>query len=268
MKYVRRALGEAADVSAGGGERGFWREVVTVVSVVVALVATAYLVVGWLVEWTLPRISAEREQRWFADFPVPGGPGTAGAAEPAQHDHVAAVLARLTVQPEVPAIRYRVVILTDPDANATAWPGGTIAVTTGLLDVVGDDDVALAFVLGHELGHFAQRDHLRGAGRELGRGLVWWMLFGGSGGADVLSQRLYQLIDLGHSRQQERGADEWGVRLVLHAYGTTAGGDRLFRWLAERDGDRKWLTVLSTHPASADRVEALRRYAARLGESP
>ncbi len=49
------------------------------------------------------------------------------------------------------------------------WPcqGGHILLFQGLLDILKTEN-SLSFVIGHELGHFKNRDHLRG----LGRGIV------------------------------------------------------------------------------------------------
>ncbi|MCF3649564.1 M48 family metallopeptidase [Synoicihabitans lomoniglobus] len=262
MKFVRRDLGESAEASAGGGDRGLRREIVVLVAGIGGLILGAYFGVGFLVEWTLPLISPEREQRWFAEFPVEKSEVVLDAARRDQLFEAQVILDQLTRQPEVPQIPYKLIMVPDRDPNAFAVPGGTIVLTTGLMDVLDGHEIALAFVLGHELGHFAQRDHLRGMGRSIGRGLVWALIFGGSGGVDVVSDRANRLLDLGHSRQQERGADGFGVRLVLAAYGTVEGGERLFSWLAETAQSNAGLTLLSSHPAPEDRIAALRASAA------
>ena len=59
---------------------------------------------------------------------------------------------------------FRVEIDSSAAPNAMALPGGLIVVTQGLLDQV-ESENELAFVLGHELGHFRNRDHLRALGR-------------------------------------------------------------------------------------------------------
>ncbi len=264
MKFVRRDLGETADVSSGGGIRGLGREITVLVSAAIILGSGFYFGIGWIVEWTLPHISAEREQRWFASFRDATNVEDVSDERRTQHDYAAGVLAKLTEHPDLPKVDFQLMVVPNKAPNAFAIPGGTIAVTTGLLEVVGENEVALAFVLGHELGHFAQRDHLRGFGRAIGRGLVWALIFGGSGGIDLVSTRTQQLLDLGHSRQQESGADHWGMRLVLATYETDQGSDQLFRWLADRDQTPAWFNFASTHPAPADRIEKLRVYAREL----
>ena len=50
--------------------------------------------------------------------------------------------------------------------NAFVEPNGTIYITSGLLDKIDDKEI-LTFILAHEMGHYAHRDHLKVFGREL-----------------------------------------------------------------------------------------------------
>ena len=59
--------------------------------------------------------------------------------------------------PESP-YAFHAVVWEASQPNAFALPGGWVAVTTGLLEGAGSEN-ELAFVLGHELGHF--RGHVR-----------------------------------------------------------------------------------------------------------
>lgn len=267
MKFVRRDLGEAAEASAGGGESGLGREIVLMGGALLALVLTLWFGIAWATELTLPLISPGTEHKWFGNFsPSQLSSDSALTAEQeARHARVAAVLARLTADPSVPRIEYRVFLLPGREPNAFAFPGGAIGVTEGLLDIV-EEEVPLAFVLGHELGHFAQRDHLRGLGRQLGRQLAWALIFGDGG--DLLGSHLSSLLDLRHSRGQESGADLFGLELVHRIYGTTAGTDRLFAWLETRDQNPRWLEMLQTHPVPTNRLTEMRAHAARLGAAP
>ena len=83
--------------------------------------------------------------------------------------------------PAVPKLPYRLILIENPKPNAFAFPGGTIGLTSGLIDSL-DDPEALKFVLGHELGHFHERGHLRGLGRAIGSAVVFSILFGGDMG--------------------------------------------------------------------------------------
>jgi len=264
MKHVPRDPGQAADASSGGGGPGLLRETLLLGVALCVITLVLWFGTGWAVELALPRVSVGLEKKIFGRF----SPDRLAAADlltgglDARRERAARVLAKLAADPSVPRLDYRLVVVPGRGPNAFAFPGGTVGVTAGLLELT-EEDAALAFVLGHELGHFAQRDHLRGIGRQLGRGLVWALVFGVDG-SDLLSTHLSALLDLRHSRSQEGGADVFGLDLVHRTYGTIDGTDRLFAWLEQRDRQPAWLEMLQTHPEPAGRLADLRRHAARL----
>ena len=155
-------------------------------------------------------------------------------------------------------------VLPSEDVNALALPGGTILVTTGLLEATRSEN-ELAFVLGHELGHFRNRDHLRG----LGRGLVGQLLgsvVGGGGALDVLMMT-EELASRSYSREQERDADAFGLQLVYAEYGHVAGAGDFFERIPDvGDGiEAHALEYMSTHPMSESRADGLSQLAIERG---
>jgi Zn-dependent protease with chaperone function len=261
MKFVQRDMGAAAEASSGGGDRGLAREIGILLSATAVLLLALYFSIGWLVDLTLPRISPETEVAWFRTF-VPGDAMTGLTDEQAaQVRKLQDLVDRLALGPGVPRIPFRVVLFDQDEVNAFAFPGGTIAVTRGLLEHV-DTDIGLSFVLGHEIGHFVQRDHLRGLGRSVGRGIVFSLIFGG--GSDVFTSQTAHLLDLSYSRRQEKSADEIGLRLTYALHGQTEGSEALFRWLAKEPSTLTPPGFLSTHPHSESRIADLRAYAEKL----
>ncbi|MEL6871048.1 MAG: M48 family metalloprotease, partial [Pseudomonadota bacterium] len=120
----------------------------------------------------------------------------------------------------------------------------------------------LAFVLGHELGHFAERDHIRQLGRATALTLFLSAVSSGSGGASVG----FSFADLtlrGFNREQESQADAFGLRLLVSEYGHVADAGAFFTRIAEQASvfDR----YVGTHPAPDDRVAALQRLARQNG---
>ena len=102
--------------------------------------------------------------------------------------------------------------------NALAFPGGLIVLTTGLLDGLGSEN-ELALVLGHELGHYAGRDHLEGLGRGLALAFTLGIFGAGeSGSAAGLAALAAQLAARGHDREQETLADAFGLALEQAEY--------------------------------------------------
>jgi predicted Zn-dependent protease len=175
------------------------------------------------------------------------------------------VLDRLAARwPENP-YTFRVFAVDAPEPNAFALPGGAIALTTGLLEQV-DSENELAFVLAHELGHFAARDHLRGLGRGLTLGLLLQAI-GGFGASDAVPSLASDLASRGFARDQERDADAFALDLVVAEYGHAGGADRFFARLPDAEaelGDRA-AVWFRTHPLTEGRIRALRARAAEHG---
>ena len=164
--------------------------------------------------------------------------------------------------------QLRVSIWSAETPNAFALPGGWIGVTRGLLDSV-ESENELAFVLGHEIGHFHNRDHLRGLGRGVALGIVLAAV--GSTGAGVagdLASLAGALAQRGFDREQESDADRFGVDLVVAEYGHAGGAAEFFARMPEADGVAGDIeSYLSTHPLSAERIDAIEAYAEGLGRA-
>lgn len=151
---------------------------------------------------------------------------------------------------------FRVQINDSSAPNALAFPGGLIVVTSGLLDSVQSEN-ELAFVLGHEMGHFRNRDHIRGLGRGLAIGILISAVSSNDGGAR-LGATVADLTLKGYSRRQERAADAFGLLIVQREYGHVADAWRFFERIEEAHGSTGDIaSLLSTHPSPDDRAERL-----------
>lgn len=152
---------------------------------------------------------------------------------------------------------YQVLYIPDSTVNALAIPGDRIIIYSGLVKQVKSEN-ELMMVLGHELGHFANRDHLR----SLGRQLLWqvaiasflgdatWIQSTAASGIAALSNAQY-------SQSQESQADEVGLTLLQKTYGHTAGATDFFAKLSQQKGVD--LAFLASHPAPNRRVTELNR---------
>lgn len=240
------------------------RELAVLLGGLLAVVLGLGVAAALAVDWIVPRLPPGVEVALFGGL-VPE-PGDAAHADP-RAARVQALLDRLATHwPEAP-YAFRVDVMDAEEPNAFALPGGTLWVTSGLLERATSEN-ELAFVLGHELGHFHGRDHLRGLGRGVATGLVLAAL--GTTGADVtvaLADTASGLAERSFGREQERDADAFGLALVAEEYGHVAGTTDFFQHLPDPDGaaDGALTGWLSTHPLSAERTEALRRLARERG---
>ena len=138
-----------------------------------------------------------------------------------------------------------------------------IVVTAGLLDEV-ESENELAFVLGHELGHYRNRDHLRA----LGRGLVFSLVFAVMTGRDAsnIGINVADLALRSFNRRQELAADNFGLELVYTQYGHVGEAWRLFeRWDDAEDSLLDVVGYTSTHPQAGDRIKDLEELARSRG---
>ena len=148
-------------------------------------------------------------------------------------------------------------------SNAFALPGGTIVVTDGIVALADKHqlgDEALAGVLAHEMGHVLHRHATRlvveqgvlnvGLGLALGD-VSWLASVGGS-----------MLTGLSYRRNHEIEADCFAVALMARTGGKTAAmADLLMKMdRGARPGQSAgWSELLSSHPATPQRAEALQR---------
>ncbi len=255
MRFRPRQLKETADASRGGREG--WRSRLKGIVSAVAVLGAFYLVLGVVAEFAAGYIPARWEAEWFAWAPE------AFELEDAGDDELQNLFARLLEDEGLLDFPYRLYVMPDPAPNAFAMPGGTVAVTTGLLDMV-ESETGRALVLAHELGHLQFRHGLKRLGRLL-------LLQGAMAAAGLDSNSLvksgFQLADLEHSRDQESACDRFGLELVHRRLGTTEGALEFFEKVQEWEGDGamvRMTSFLQTHPLSSDRVEELRAHSAEL----
>jgi Zn-dependent protease with chaperone function len=152
---------------------------------------------------------------------------------------------------------YQVLYIPQPTVNALAIPGDRIIIYQGLLAQM-DSENELMMVLGHELGHFAHRDHLRSLGRGILLRLVWSYFFGdvGSLGSTLISG-VETFSNAHYSRAQESQADQLGLELLVKTYGHAAGAADFFEELSKKSNAN--LDFLATHPAPQKRVKQLQQ---------
>jgi predicted Zn-dependent protease len=152
---------------------------------------------------------------------------------------------------------YRVLYIPKSTVNAMALPGDAIVVYQGLIEKI-DSENELMMVLGHELGHFVHRDHLRGIGRSLLLQATLSYLFGDAGSLAGIAASVAETIgSSSYSQSQESEADEFGLNLLNKTYGHVAGATDFFKKMSrEQTID---LAFLSSHPNPAQRVRQIEK---------
>jgi len=155
--------------------------------------------------------------------------------------------------------------------NAYAFPGGSIAVTRGIL-VELENEAELAGLLGHEVGHVAARHAAEQAGKTLvaQAAVAGGAVYAGSRDA-ALGNVVAGLGSLGagallahYSRNNERESDRLGMAYMAETGHNPRGMAGLMEVLKSKNSRRPSAMDLmfSTHPPSDERYETAQRRAA------
>ena len=164
---------------------------------------------------------------------------------------------------------FRVIVVNHPMVNAFATPGGSIAVFRGLLERT-ENAEELAGVLAHEIQHVLHRDATRAILRQASTGVLVAALVGDVSGVLAFGvQSARSLGDFRHSRDAERAADRDGLAMLQAAGVDPAGMLAFFRAMEKLEGSQPAIAkYVSTHPASAERLQALSAAAAAGPHAP
>ncbi|MBD6616587.1 M48 family metallopeptidase [Komarekiella sp. 'clone 1'] len=160
---------------------------------------------------------------------------------------------RLAANSDRPNLPYTFQVVEDDAINAFATLGGYVYVHTGLLKAA-DNEAELASVIAHEIGHIGGK-HLVNQMRQ--KAIA-------SGVATAAGLNRNAAVGIGvdlalnrpRSRQDEFDADKRGLRtLTRSGYAQSAMVSFMQKLLTKGSVP----TFLSTHPATSDRIDSLRR---------
>lgn len=176
----------------------------------------------------------------------------------------------LASQSDDPALKWTFRVLDSPVINAFALPGGYVYVTRGLLAYM-QNEAQLAVVLGHEIGHVTARHTARQytssqlAGLGVGLGAILFEDVRPFLGAVETG---LQLLFLKYGRDDERQADELGVKYATKVGYEASEGSKFFTTLkriSEQDQEQGGMlpSWASTHPDPAEREQNIINLAAQ-----
>ena len=220
----------------------------------VAAVALLYVLLGFLVDVVAPRIPLTTEIALGRSFET----AFAKDALPGQDEQLQRVLDNLLRHAgPLPAFTYRVHVKKSKSINALALPGGNILVLDALLKEL-DSENELAMVLGHELGHFYYRDHLKGLGRQLIFLLCSTVFFGADSPTSKFFSNSLTNIEMRFSQSQEMAADLYALEVAERAYGHAGGAVDFLAKMARKEKLPGFFYLFASHPYPQKRVLALK----------
>jgi beta-barrel assembly-enhancing protease len=226
---------------------------------VIGLVIVAYTLFSLTAEWLVMQMAPKDEAFLSLALPLPPSQ-TSGAMQHTQQ-HWQTLLNTLTQHYPKPAQIYKVHVLPDPtEANALAMPGGHIVVYSGLLPYANTTHTQ-AFVLGHELGHFHYRHHLKGIARQWFMGALVATVLGADNRLVGMVTGTLHNTDRVFSQQQELEADAYGMALLQRYYHTSQGAiDFLTHMQTQESKAHVVAPWLTTHPPTPQRLAQAQRF--------
>jgi Zn-dependent protease with chaperone function len=249
MKYTPRQADSNVNVSPTSPLREFFFLTGGLLGIVVAV----YLVLGLAVDLIVPHVSLDLEKKMAIPF-IRSIDAKLGDSQ--QERFVQALIEDLQARCTELPYRFKVHVRQAPTINALAFPGGHIVVYTGLLNEVTSEN-ELAFVLAHEMGHYAHRDHLRGVGRAVVFLAISAFLFGPDSGVNNMLAHGLSLTELSFSRKQETRADEFALQTLNCTYGHAAGATDFFEKIPREHDPGKFGHYFASHPENRRRISHL-----------
>lgn len=165
---------------------------------------------------------------------------------------------------------YRFYVIESKEINGFSLPGGYVYITTGLLKLANDNE--LASVLAHEVGHVAARHSLESLKKSQENNAIADTLGAITGiagdTARELGTALAKIVGEGfltlHSREEEREADFLGVRALPKAGVDPQAMVTMFEKLQKVDDSGLLGSFFSDHPNVQERIDNTRSEIARM----
>lgn len=154
---------------------------------------------------------------------------------------------------------FPIYVVNNDKINAFIAPDGAIFVTSKLTDTIKNEEI-LAFVIAHELGHYANRDHLKSIGKEIAKFIATTALSGSNSTLETTLNGISGIHELKHSRKQEKKADKYASNAIYKLYGSTKGGVNFFKLLKNKENSPLFIEYLSTHPSTESRIKAIKKF--------
>lgn len=191
-------------------------------------------------------------------------------------DYVSSIGRRMVAVSQQPDRSFEFFVISDPQINAFALPGGYIGIHTGLL-LTAETESEFASVMGHEIAHVTQR-HIAQLFGTQGRSMamVLGSLLLGALAANSNPQLAEAAIvagqagaiqqQLGYSRAFEREADRMGLQLLERAGFDPRGMPGFFARLqrATRIYESDLPGYLRTHPMTQERFADMENRVAQM----
>jgi Zn-dependent protease with chaperone function len=246
MKYTPKLPDESVNVTT----TNFFGEALKLLTGVIITLGVSYLALMAIIGIIIDNLSIENEKKVHQLFS--SRMQTQRSANE-QEKYLQSIVDELNRCAKLP-YSLEVFISDSQSVNAMAVIGGTIIVTQGMMNALKNEN-ELTFVLGHEMGHFKHRDHLKGISSAVVLTLL--SMFISQSNSTTIINHILQMQQMQYSRKQESQADEFGVDMLVCRYQNATGAFDLFARMTTED---RWSDFMLTHPNFSTRVEKIEQY--------
>lgn len=247
MKYIPKEINENVNVSKTHPLKEFSSLLIGLFLSVIAI----YIILGFVVDLIIPVVPAKFETKIAGFFE-----DKINKEKSKNNPYVDSLFNELVSHFPNKDQSFKLHIVDNRTINALALPGGHIVLFQGLIDEV-ESENELIFILGHELGHINNRDHLKG----MGRGLVLVLLSSFLSVDDIALKIISGPINATESKfsqKQEIMADRFGLDMLNAFYGHCGGALSFFNRISSEEELSKFEYFFSTHPNPQERVNNIK----------
>ena len=188
------------------------------------------------------------------------------AKQSTEEQRIQKILDKLVASSHMNNQKFTLKIQKGESMNAFAYPANIIVLLRPTIDAAKTEN-ELAMVLGHELGHYSNYDHLKGMGRNiifLGMSLLF---FGQNNSITEFFKSTMDTVSLKFNRHQEQKADSFGLDLLNKTYGHVEEAETFFTKMnLESPSGQSWMSkYMETHPDIEVRIKRLRNMSLNRG---
>ncbi|MBL7837391.1 MAG: M48 family metallopeptidase [Bacteroidetes bacterium] len=236
-----------------------WFILITLFSLIVTGVIALFVFRGSIVERIATLIPPETEQQIAKDLKTSAIAGKQVVKDSAIEAQLHQLTEGLVKAVGDTSFKFNFTIIKDDAINAFALPGGSVIIHSGLIEKAQSPE-EVAGVLAHEISHVTRRHHIRGIIGNMG---IWLVIRGIIGDVSGISSDIINagaaLGTLKYTRDFEREADQSGFDLLNKAQINPQGMIDFFGTLKKENGDMGVADFLSTHPATEERIDNLKK---------
>ena len=249
MKYTPRHPESNVNVSSSSPIKEFF----LLTAGLLVLVLGGYVLLGLLVDIIVPHVSIDTEKK-MASLLIQSI--HMGKADSEQELYVQSLIDKTEKDCVVLPYRFEAHVRKGTAINALALPGGHIVIYSELLEQANSEN-ELIFILAHEMGHYANRDHLRGLGRAMVFMTISTFLLGTDSSVSRMLAHGLNITEMTFSRNQETRADEFALETVNCVYGHVGGATDFFEKIPREQDPGKFGHYFSSHPENRRRISHL-----------